>query len=99
MVDFRVDTEAINSAISKYREEIVNINNLKKDLKDRFDKLKQDGWDTLSGTEFMKNFENKWCADVEKYIKLIEFLIERLEDAINAFEEISDEAKVLQYKD
>ena len=99
MADFTVDTEAFNLAISKYRDEMANMDKLKKDLLDRFNVLKEEGWNSTASEEFIMKFEESWCKDVEKYIKLIEFLIERLESAINIFEDLSQEAKNLQYTD
>lgn len=99
MADFRVDTEAFNLAISKYRDEIANIENVKKELLNRFNALKKEGWNSTASEKFIKKFEEDWCKDVEKYIKLIEFLIERLESAITTFEGLSEEAKNLQYTD
>lgn len=99
MADFRVDTEAFNLAISKYRDEIANIENVKKELLNRFNVLKEEGWNSTASEKFIKKFEDDWCKDVEKYIKLIEFLIERLESAITTFEGLSEEVKNLQYTD
>lgn len=99
MVDFKVDTDKLQSAINKYQKELDELKRIKTSLETCIESLKESGWNSKAGEEALRNFESTWSKDLEKYKSYIEFLVSTLKYAKGEFEELVVEASKLQTLD
>ena len=77
--DLRYDTEAINKAITDYREIATDMDNLKTELSKLFVQLKDEDWKSKAGEAFSNKYEENWAANVDKYIAVVNELANILE--------------------
>lgn len=78
-IDLRYDTEAINTAITDYREIVTEMDELKTELSKLFEQLKDEDWKSKAGEAFSNKYEEGWAANVDKYIAVVNELADILE--------------------
>lgn len=81
MAVFKVDTDQLNTAISKYNTEINNLKVVIKKIQDSMDNLKESGWDSNASKQYFKVYEDTWLINLKLYIRVLEQLKEDLEIA------------------
>ena len=92
MADFKVDTDAFQTAISKYDSEIQNIKN--KILIN----LKDNGWNSEAGEASLKEFEALCTDNIDKYMNIAETLKDVLSQSGTEFENLANEISKLECK-
>ena len=98
MADFKVDTDAFQTAISKYDSEIQNINNIKNNIDKILINLKDNGWNSEAGKAALNEFEALCTNNLDKYIKILETLIGVLSQSGTEFENLANEISKLECK-
>lgn len=95
MYDLKVDTDAIQTAITEYESIYTDINTLKEDLKKTIDDLKTVYWQSDGGEAFFKKYDDGWVKNVDIYLKVLEFLKKELGSAKSEYEALIKNAEAL----
>lgn len=95
MYDLKVDTDAIQTAITEYESIYQDIDTLKKDLKDIIQDLKTKYWQSAGGEAFFKKYDDGWVKNVDTYLKVLEFLKTELSSAKGEYEALITRANQL----
>lgn len=95
MYDLKVDTDAIQTAITEYESIYTDINTLKEDLKKTIEDLKTVYWQSEGGEAFFKKYDDGWVKNVDVYLKVLEFLKNELENAKGEYEALIKNAEAL----
>lgn len=98
MADFKVDTDAFQTAISKYDSEIQNINNIKNNINKILINLKDNGWNSEAGEASLKEFEALCTDNIDKYMNIAETLKDVLSQSGSDFENLANEISKLECK-
>lgn len=93
--DLKVDTDAIQTAITEYESIYTDINTLKEDLKKTIEDLKTVYWQSEGGEAFFKKYDDGWVKNVDVYLKVLEFLKNELENAKGEYEALIKNAEAL----
>jgi WXG100 family type VII secretion target len=93
--DLKVDTDAIQTAITEYESIYTDINTLKEDLKKTIEDLKTVYWQSEGGEEFFGKYNDGWVKNVDIYLKVLEFLKKELGSAKSEYEELIKNAEAL----
>ena len=95
MYDLKVDTDAIQTAITEYESIYTDINTLKEDLKKTINDLKTVYWQSDGGEAFFKKYDDGWVKNVDVYLKVLEFLKIELGSAKSEYEALIKNAEAL----
>lgn len=98
MADFKVDTDAFQTAISKYGSEIEKINEIKININGILTNLKDNGWNSEAGKAALKEFEELCTDNIDKYMNIAETLKDVLSQSGAEFENLADEISKLECK-
>lgn len=98
MADFKVDTDAFQTAISKYDSEIKEINKIKQNINGTLGTLRDNGWNSKAGEAALKEFEALCTNNIDKYINILETLKGVLSQSGTEFENLADEISKLECK-
>lgn len=94
--DLCFDTEVFASAAKTYREKAEHLRNLKTDLVNMIEQLKDVGWKSAAGKAFYGNLQVNWAQDIQRYADLLEMLAECIEGASSTYENLQTEAVAMK---
>lgn len=95
MVDFKVDTDKLLSAINKYNEQLEELHSIKRSLIDSIRVLRTTGWNSKAGEAALQKFETIWSDDITKYSSYVKFLGSTLNYAKCEFDDLVEKAHTL----
>ncbi|WP_167955702.1 WXG100 family type VII secretion target [Anaerosporobacter faecicola] len=95
MYDLKVDTAAIQTAITEYETIYKEIDTLKEDLTKTIEDLKAVYWQSEGGEAFFKKYDDSWAKNVDVYLKVLEFLKTELGYAKTEYDSLIQKANEL----
>lgn len=57
----------------------------------------RENWKTPAGKKFLKDFDDSWVNNIDKYVTIIDAVDELLEVAYNAYQEVEAAAKKVTF--
>lgn len=97
MEDFKIDTDALKKAAGEYEKQLENLETIKLKIDRILFSLKYSGWDSEAGEACMKKFDDKLAKEIDKYIKVVNFLDGVLSGSQIQFESLIEEANKLKF--
>lgn len=91
----KVDFNDLQSSIKTYNRTKEDFETVLKNLSQSIDNLKSTGWKSGASDAFFKTFDENWKKNMELHIRIVEHLLECLENANKEYTTVHENIKTL----